>query len=62
MLRKKIKTKSGRKIKNRFKLNELILYIYSNSFCLFFSIIQGLKNLKKCKILIIFNLLLYVPW
>ena len=28
-----------RKIKNRFKLNKLILYVYSNSFYLFLSIV-----------------------
>ena len=31
--------KIWRKIKNRFKFNELIIYVYSNSFCLFLYII-----------------------
>ena len=42
--------KSWGKTKNRFKLNKLILYVHSNPFYLFISIIQGLKNLKICKI------------
>ena len=39
-----------------FKHNKLIIYVYSNSFHLFISIIEGLRNLKICKILIIFDL------
>ena len=31
--------KNWRKIKNKFKLNKLILYVYLNSFYLFLSII-----------------------
>ena len=47
-----------RKIKNRFKFNKLILYVYTNSFYLFLSIIPGLKNIKICKILRNFNYIL----
>ena len=36
-----------------------VLYVYSNLFNLFISIIQGLKNLKICKILIIIDFLLH---
>ena len=36
---------------NRTKLNKLILYVYLNSFHLFLSIIQELRNLKIYKIL-----------
>ena len=36
---------------NRSKLNKLILYVYLNSFHLFLSIIQELRNLKIYKIL-----------
>ena len=45
--------KLRKKMKNRFELNKLILYVYSNSFYLFVYIIQGLR------ILIIFDFLLY---
>ena len=45
-----------RKIKSKFKLNKLILYVHSNLFYLsFFFVVQGLKNLKICTILIIFD-------
>ena len=36
---------------NKSKLNKLILYVYLNSFHLFLSIIQDLRNLKIYKIL-----------
>ena len=52
----------GKKIENRFQLNKLILYDdYSNSVDLFLFIIKRLRNLKICKILIIFDFLLYFP-
>ena len=38
------------KIKNRFKLNIIILYVYLNSFHLFVSIIR-IKKFKNSKIL-----------
>ena len=43
------------KIKNRFKLDKLIIYVYSNSLYLFLSIILGLRNLKICENLRNFN-------
>ena len=39
------------KIKNKVKLNKLILYIDSNSFFLFLFVTQSLRKLKICKIL-----------
>ena len=51
--------KIWRKIKNRFKLKKLILYVYSNSFYLFISIIQGLRNLKIYKVLMNFDYILF---
>ena len=51
ILRKKIERKSGRKIKNWFKLNKLILSVYSNSFFLFHCVIQELRNSKLYKFL-----------
>ena len=54
------KWKEGKKIKNRFQLNKLILYDdYSNSVDLFLFIIKKLRNLKICTNLIIFYFLLY---
>ena len=49
--RNKIERKSKRKIKNKFKFkfNILFLYISSNSFYLFLSIIIKLNNLKIYK-------------
>ena len=49
------------KIKNRFNLNKVFLYVYSNSFNLFIHYIKN-KKFKTCKILrnsIIFDLILY---
>ena len=44
-----------RKIKNKFKVNKLFVYIFLNSFYLFFFMVQGLDNFKICKISINFN-------
>ena len=49
---KKERKQKGKKIrdkKNKFKFNKLFLYISSNSFYLFFSIIVRLNNLKIYK-------------
>ena len=46
-------------IKNMFKPNKLIVYIYLNSFYLFISIIYGLKNLKLYKNLRNFDYILF---
>ena len=52
--------KNWRKIKNKFKLNKLILYVYLNSFYLFLSIIiQELRNFKICKNLRNFDYILF---
>ena len=57
--KKKLGKEKYKKIKNKFKFNKLFLYVSSNSFHLFLSIITILNNFKIHKILIIFNFLLY---
>ena len=49
------KRETKRKVKNRFKVNKLFLYIIYNYFTFFNSLIWILNNLKMYKILINFN-------
>ena len=59
---KEINSQIWRKIKNCFKLNKWILYVYLNSFYYLISIIEGLRKLKIYKNFkknIIFDFLLY---
>ena len=55
--------KIWRKIKNKFKLNKLIIYVYFKLilFVSFYYIIKDYEILKICRILIIFDFLLYFP-
>ena len=53
------KNKIWRKITNKFKLNKLIIYVYLNSFYLFFIYYIRTKKFKKYKFLIIFDFFFY---
>ena len=58
--KKKIERKSKgkenvKKNKNKFKVNKLFLYLTSNSFYFFNSIIKRLNNFKILKFLTVFN-------
>ena len=44
-----LKLSNEKKIKNRFEFNKLFLYVFLNSFYLFFSIITRLNNSKMYK-------------